>query len=106
ADTHDFGACQVSTNGALDRDATVKVASGCNAGWGLSDEAVGWRVSGSKGHGPRFQGIYLQNPVKKQGGIDGDTLFKLCRAAGAGDSSAFNCGSFQQNGDGLFQCNS
>ncbi|KAH6639239.1 hypothetical protein C7974DRAFT_388078 [Boeremia exigua] len=110
ADSHDFGACQVRTDGPIDHAATVRVAANCNnnyipgpAGWGLSDETAIWARRDS-GAGPRFEGLFLQNGDQHTGGIDGDTLHRLCREAGAGDSSAFSCNRYQINSDNRVHC--
>ncbi|KAH8585452.1 hypothetical protein B0O99DRAFT_646957 [Bisporella sp. PMI_857] len=111
ADSHDFGGCQTRTDGPLDDEATRKVAHNCNndytpapAMWG-NGETSEW-LGRSSGPGPRFSGLFLQNVNRHTGGIDGDTPHRLCRDAGAGDSSAFNCKSQSQNSAGQWVCNS
>ncbi|KAK1674881.1 hypothetical protein BDP55DRAFT_729127 [Colletotrichum godetiae] len=107
AASHDYCACQQWSNGPVDHVATAKVAAKPCFGyvWGpsehLADSTTPWFAHSS---GPRYDGHYLQNMIKKWK-IDGDQFHSRCRDAGAKDSTCFSCSDLQVNGDGKVQCN-
>ncbi|KAE9578561.1 hypothetical protein CGCF415_v013107 [Colletotrichum fructicola] len=107
ADSHDYCACQQWSNGPVDHVATAKVAARACFGyvWApyehLADSQTTWNANSP---GPRFEGRYLQNMIKRWR-IDGDDFYNRCREAGAGDSTCFGCSDLQVNSDGRVQCN-
>ncbi|KAF4907218.1 hypothetical protein CGCVW01_v012624, partial [Colletotrichum viniferum] len=107
AKSHDYCACQQWSNGPVDHVATAKVAARACLGyvWApyehLADSQTTWNAHSP---GPRFEGPYLQNMIKRWR-IDGDDFYNHCREAGAGGSTCFGCSNLQVNSDGRVQCN-
>ncbi|QUC16902.1 uncharacterized protein UV8b_01143 [Ustilaginoidea virens] len=104
---HTICGCQKWSDGPMHNDATITLGnSGCTP-WvfapvnfqGVSQNSV-FQATGPV----RFEGVYLQD-IGGGKVMDGHTVYKYCKRAGAGDSACFECGSIQQNANGKFQCN-